>query len=99
MLTQKQRQSIAQKKKANGSLDHYCAMWLYEQPIPPEAMKNFEQILAAETESLKNMFIMGHTLYVLEPKHTLYAKTQRNGWSVSPWSGSKKPTKINSLDK
>jgi len=98
-LTQKQRQSIAQRKKANGSLDHYCAMWLYEHPLPPEAIKNFEQILAAPTETLKNMFIIGHKLYVLEPNHTMYAKTHRNGWSISPWSGSKKPRKNNTLDK
>ena len=98
-LTQKQRQSLAQKKKANGCLDHYCAMWLYESPMPPEALNNFKYILSVDSETLKHIFIMGHKLYVLDPKQKLYAKTERNGWSISPWSGSKKPRKKLGLDK
>ena len=89
MLTQKQRTTIAHKQKLNAHLHDYCIEHLYSDNITEQQYNNLMIIHDEPAEVLRRTFFIQDKVYVMPENRLLWSKTQKHGWSISPWSGKK----------
>jgi len=89
MLTQKQRTTIAHKQKLNSHLHDYCAEYLYSDNITQQQYNNLMIIHDESAEVLRRTFFIQDKVYVMPEHRQLWSKTQKHGWSISPWGGKK----------
>ena len=95
-ITNKQRTRIAQKQRTHAHLQDYCADHLYSTHISEQQHKNLMHIHDNDADVLRRTFFIADQMYIVPAERTLITKTQKHGWSISPWQGKKTPKKSQS---